>query len=122
MTSADLEKLGLSVRQKGPSLEAMLELSSSQLINPLTRSFIQRFTFRVSECKLIVTSPSELVGIHPILVKEMTSTVDLESRLVEGLNEHIYHLQRRSSELQTLGLTPHVDPETLQLASEVAAG
>jgi hypothetical protein len=120
--AADLEKLGLSVREVGPSLEAQLELSSSQLINPLTRSFIQKVSFRVSKDRLIVTAPPELVGINPILIREMSSPVEIESRLVEGLNEHIYHLQRRSSELQTLGLTPHVEPETLQLASEVKAG
>jgi len=117
--ATQLEKLGLTVRENGPSTEAQLELASSQLINPLTRSFIQQVQFRVSDDKLIVTHPPELVGTQPLSINELTSPVEIENKLVESLNEHIYHLQRRSSELQTLGLSPHVEPETLHLAAEV---
>jgi hypothetical protein len=121
-TVADLEKLGLTATQKGQTLEARLEFSSSQLLNPLTRRFIDEVRLTVVGDRLIVIEPPELVGTPPLTINELGNATDIETRLVNGLNEHIYHLQRRSAELQTLGLTPHVDPETLQLSSTVTAG
>jgi hypothetical protein len=121
-TAAQLETLGLSVRTQGKGLVAQLEFSSSQMVNPVTRSFIHRAEFTVAGDRLLVVAPSELVGMPPIPVGELKDQADLEARLAQGLNEHIYHLQRRSTELQTLGLSPHVEPKTLQLSTAVTAG
>jgi hypothetical protein len=62
------------------------------------------------------------LGIEAIRLSHVEKVSDLEQALLESFNDSISHLQRRSADLQALGLSPRVDPETLRLTAEVAAG
>jgi hypothetical protein len=117
-----LEDLGFNVRQSDDSFEADLELSSGQLINPLTRQFLTKATFTVLGDRLLVIDPPELVGCPPILLARVEKASDIEQALSDSLNEHIFQISRRSGELTALGISPKVAPETLQLSAEVRAG
>lgn len=116
-----LRDLGLSVRETELGTEADLELTTNSLMNPLTRNFIQKVTFTVLGDRLVAIDPAELVGIAPISLAGMEKMSALEEQVANAFNEHILHLQRRSAELQTLGLSPKVDPQQLSLSAEVTS-
>ena len=122
MDTARLEGLGLRVREDAAGTEAVLDLESSPLVNPLTRAFISEVTFQVMGDRLIPIAPPEVVGLAPILVGALIDPADIEALLSGAFNEHIFHVQRRSAELQVLGLTARVDPETLELSTVVEDG
>ncbi|MCY1023176.1 hypothetical protein [Pyxidicoccus sp. MSG2] len=122
MDTARLEGLGLQVREDAAGTEAVLDLESSPLVNPVTRAFIPEVTFQVMGDRLIPIAPAAVVGLAPILVGALSDVSDIEALLADAFNEHIFHVQRRSAELQVLGLAPRVDPETLELSTEVADG
>jgi hypothetical protein len=122
MDTARLEGLGLQVREDAAGTEAVLDLESSPLVNPLTRAFISEVTFQVMGDRLIPIAPPEVVGLAPILVGALIDPADIEALLSGAFNEHIFHVQRRSAELQVLGLTARVDPETLELSTVVEDG
>jgi hypothetical protein len=117
-----LEKLGLTVRQTSSGTEAELEPTGSPLFNPLARRALDKVTFSVLNDRLVVKAPPELVGTQPLSLAAVSKQADLEQLLSNSLSEHLFHLQRRSGELQTLGLSPAVDPETLQLTATLSAG
>ncbi|AGC45477.1 hypothetical protein MYSTI_04177 [Myxococcus stipitatus DSM 14675] len=122
MDTARLEALGLQVREDAAGIEAVLDLESSPLVNPVTKAFIAEVTFQVMGDRLIPISPAAVVGLAPILVGALSDVADIEALLSDAFNEHIFHVQRRSAELQVLGLPPRVDPETLELSTEVLEG
>jgi hypothetical protein len=120
---AFLEELGLTVREAEDGVvEADLELNSGQCVNPLTRKFINRATFTVLGERLIVVDPPELLGAPPVHLAHLTRGSALEDLLVKTLNDSIFQLQRRSAELSALGISPNVDPTSLQLSAELTAG
>lgn len=122
MDTARLQALGLQVREDAAGTEAVLDLESSPLVNPVTRAFIPEVTFQVMGDRLIPIAPAAVVGLAPVLVGALSDVSDIEALLADAFNEHIFHVQRRSAELQVLGLTPRVDSQTLELSTEVADG
>ena len=122
MDVAFLEQLGLTVRQADGVVEAELSIASSQAVNPLTRQFITSARFQLVGDRLIPIDPPELVGCAPINLAHTTDATNLEDTVVKQLVEHCTALSRRSSELSSMGFTPHVDPLTLQLTAELFVG
>ncbi|AKQ66262.1 hypothetical protein A176_003174 [Myxococcus hansupus] len=122
MDTARLEGLGLQLREDAAGTEAVLDLEASPLVNPVTRAFIPEVTFQVMGDRLIPISPPAVVGLAPILIGALSDVADIEALLADAFNEHIFHVQRRSAELQVLGLTPRVEPDTLELSTDVADG
>jgi len=120
MDSSRLEQLGLTV-EEGAEGAATLDLSSV-LINPVTRQAIEQVTFQVVGERLLPSAPPEVVGLTPILLTAVSDAADIESLIADSFNEAVFHLQRRSSELQVLGLSPVVEPETLVLSAELKEG
>src|SRR5438034_771880 len=114
MDPRDLEKLGLAIRPSGDTWEADLEITAS-LVNPLTQKFIARATLTQVGERLMVLSPPELVGLPPLNAQGVTRGSELEEQLARNLDEYIFMLQRRSEELQALGIAPNIQPETLLL-------
>lgn len=119
MNYAILQKLGLLLRQTGHGVEADLELMNLPLVNPITRRFINQVTFVVVEENLNFRAPPELVGLDPLTVAGVQHPYQLEERLNQVFNQGIFQLQRRSTELQAIGVGPVVDPETLKLTARV---
>jgi hypothetical protein len=122
MDRAFLEQLGLEVTEAQGVVEAQLQLTSGQAINPLTRVSIERVAFTVLGDRLLYVGPPEFVGAQPINLAFLTSATRLEDLVIGTLNDHLYQLERRSSELAALGVSPRVDPVTLQLTAEVEVG
>jgi hypothetical protein len=114
-----LEELGLDIREERGVIEATLELSSGRAINPMTRKPIDRVTFTVVGSRLLYVGPEEFVGAQPINLAHLPTGVRLEELVLDTLNEHLYQLERRSAELSSIGLSPKVDPHTLQLSATV---
>ncbi len=120
MDKAFLEELGLTVTtSSGGVVEAALDLSSGGAINPLTRQPIDKVSFTVVGDRLLYVSPPEFVGAQPINLAFLTKATRLEDLVVQTLNDHLYQLERRSSELSALGVNPKVDAATLQLTAEL---
>lgn len=122
MDARALEKLGFTVRETAAGLEAVLDLLSGTILNPLTRKFITEATFAVVGDRLIPVGPPELVGLAPIPASALTGASDADQQLADAFNEHVFHLQRRSAELQALGLEPKTHPDSLDLSAEVVVG
>ncbi len=123
MTTDRLEQLGLRVEQGASGPQAVLDLGQpSRVENPVTRQAISHVTFQVADNQLTPVAPPALVGLPPIVLDAVSSAEDV-SRLVSGaFDEYLFHLERRSSQLNALGLSPSVDPETLELSTELEAG
>jgi hypothetical protein len=119
--SSRLEQLGLTVEEGAAGDSATLDLTSV-LVNPVTRQAIEQVTLQVVGERLMPSAPPEVVGLPPILINAVSDAADIESLLSDAFNEAVFHLQRRSSELQVLGLSPVVDPETLVLTAELREG
>lgn len=119
MDRAFLEGLGLEVAESGGVVEAKLPLSSGQAFNPLTRSAIEQVTFTVMGDRLLYVGPAEFVGAQPINLAFLTPATRLEDLVVQTLNEHLFQLERRSTELTAMGVPPKVDPSTLQLTADL---
>ncbi len=115
-----LEALGLTVRAGADGDEAELELSS-QLMNPITRGFFDKVQFTSVGDRLVVIGPPELVGIAPLHLTGIEKASALEQQVSDAYTEHILQLQRRSKQLQSIGLQPRVDPKNLILMAEVEA-
>jgi hypothetical protein len=122
MDRAFLEQLGLEVKESEGVVEADLELTSGQAINPLTRQAIASVSFTVMGDRLLYVGPPEFVGAQPINLAFITSATRLEDLIISTLNDHLYQLERRSTELTSIGIAPRVDPATLQLSAELEAG
>ncbi len=121
MDTARLEQLGLTVRESATGIEATLDLSAV-LVNPMTRQPLAQVTFQVLGERLVPSAPPEVVGLPPVLVSAVEGAANIEALVSDSFSEAIMHLQRRSSELQVLGLTPHVDPARLELSARVSEG
>lgn len=121
MDRAFLEGLGLTVTEADGVVEAGLKLSDGQAFNPLTRQAIDHVNFTVMGDRLLYVGPPEFVGAQPINLAFITGATRLEDLVVKTLNEHLFQLERRSSELTSMGLHPKVDPATLQLTAELEA-
>ena len=122
MDQKRLEDLGFTVRKNDVGLEVSLDLISGGLLNPLTRKFLSEAVFAAVDDRLVAIEPAELVGLPPISLVGVERASEVEQQVGDLFNEHVLHLQRRSAELQALGLEPKVDPATLQLSAEVDAG
>lgn len=119
MDRAFLEQLGLDVTDADGVVEAELELHGGQALNPLTRRTIDRIAFTVMGDRLLYVGPPEFVGAQPINLAFLSPGTRLEDLVVATLNEHLFQLERRSNELTALGISPHVDPTSLQLTAEL---
>jgi hypothetical protein len=122
MDRAFLEQLGLTVTEADGVVEAELAVSDGQAFNPLTRQPIERVSFTVMGDRLLYVGPPEFVGAQPINLAFITGATRLEDLVVNTLNEQLFQLERRSSELSAMGIPPKVDPATLQLTAELEAG
>lgn len=125
MDAARLQQLGLTW-EAGPADdprggEAVLELQSLPLVNPLTRSAIGQVRLRPSDGGLLPVAPPEVLGLPPLQLGGAERSSDLEAQLSAAFSAASLHLQRRSAELQTLGVSPRVDPDTLRLSAELDA-
>jgi hypothetical protein len=118
MSAGRLEDLGLVTRDTDAGVEAELSLTAT-LVNPLTRQAIDRVQFMVVGDRLLAISPPELVGLPPVGLGGLGSAADLEAAIRGAFDTHILHLQRRSAELQELGIPAHVHPETLELTAQL---
>jgi len=119
MDRAFLEQLGLEVKEADGVVEARLPLASGQAFNPLTRQAIDHADFTVMGDRLLYVGPPEFVGAQPINLAFLTGSTRLEDLVVKTLNDHLFQLERRSSELTSMGLSPRVNPATLQLTAEL---
>ncbi len=119
MDRAFLEQLGLEVTEADGVVEAELALNSGQSFNPLTRRVIERVSFTVMGDRLLYVGPAEFVGAQPINLAFLSPGTRLEDIVVQTLNDHLFQLERRSNELTALGISPRVDPTTLQLSAEL---
>ncbi|MFZ5470502.1 MAG: hypothetical protein ACOZIN_13785 [Myxococcota bacterium] len=122
MDKRALEQMGLEVREAAGRLEVSLDLVTGKLTNPLTRQFLTRASLAVSGDRLVVVDPPELVGCPPVYLPRVANAAQIERQLADSLNESIFQLSRRSAELSALGVSPHVDPVTLNLSATVDAG
>jgi len=123
MDRAFLEGLGLAVHAGDNGVVgAELELTSAAAFNPLSRQALNRVNFTVIGDRLIFVGPPELVGANPINLAYLTPVTRLEDLVVQTLSSHLYQLERRSNELSALGVSPKVDPVTLQLSAELSRG
>jgi len=119
MADADrLTELGLGVTDAEAGIEAVLQLGTP-LLNPLARRPIPSGVFAFAENRLIPVEPPELVGLPPLSLDGVRSRSELEQQLAGAFQTHLVALQRRSSELRTLGFSPQVDPETLELLADI---
>lgn len=122
MDRAFLEGLGLTVTETSGVVEAELEIASAVVVNPLTRRPISAVSFTVMGDRLLYVAPPEFVGAQPINLAFLSANTRLEDLVVQTLNEHLYQLERRSNELGALGISPNVDPATLQLSATLDRG
>lgn len=120
MDKAHLEKLGLTLEDGESPLPRLSIALREPLINPVNRRPIERVAFTLVGDRLVPVGPPEAVGLPPVLISAMESAGDVEEEVAQGFHEHLLALERRSAELQVLGLNPWVDPETLGLSVEVA--
>lgn len=114
-----LEQLGLDVTEADGVVEAELTLTGGQSLNPLTHKLIERVNFTVMGDRLLYVGPPEFVGATPINLAFLSPGTRLEDLVVQTLNDHLFQLERRSNELTALGISPKVDPTTLQLSAEL---
>jgi hypothetical protein len=123
MTIARLEQLGLRVEQGASGPQVALELAGpAQRENPVTRQPIPHVVFQVVDNQLTPAAPPALVGLTPIPIDEVKSAEELAQRLSASFDEYLFELERRSAQLNALGLNPSVDPQTLVLSAELEAG
>lgn len=121
MSASHLQKLGLSVQEDETGTTAEFEPDSA-FINPVNRQLLSKISFTVMGDRLVVIDPPALVGSPPVAITRLERPADLEEQLGAALNEIIASVQRRTSELQKLGISSRVDPESLVLAAEVETG
>lgn len=123
MNTARLEQLGLRVEQgpDGPLVTLELE-EGSTLTNPATQQTISTLSFRIERDRLIPSAPPAVVGLTPVLLNAVASREDISLLISGAFDEYLFHIERRSAQLHTMGLHPSLDPESLLLSTELAAG
>lgn len=114
-----LEGLGLRVAEGPAGMQAVLSMAQQSLLNPLTRRQLNEVTFSVAGERLVAIHPPELVGIAPIPIARLTTGAELEAQVQAAFNEHVLQIQRRSGQLQAMGIASRVEPGTLQLTAEL---
>ena len=118
MEADRLAQLGLTVDEAGGGLEAVLALDRA-VVNPFTQAVRPAVTFALAEDRLIPVEPPELVGLPPLSVAELGDREQLEAQLRAAFDEHVAGLEHRVEELQALGISARVDPESLEIQGEV---
>ncbi|WP_224363126.1 hypothetical protein [Hyalangium versicolor] len=123
MDASRLEKLGLRMEEGSSSPLARLELPEGFVLdNPVTRKPLPPVTFQISDEVLIPIAPPAVAGLPPVPLNSVKTRTALALALTSAFDEFLFHLERRSSQLQALGLHPTVNPATLELSSELEAG
>jgi hypothetical protein len=97
-----------------------LELSAA-LINPLNQQIISQVSFTHFGDQLMVIAPPELVGLSPLTLKGTPAPDALENNLATAFDDYLQLLQRKSDELQALGLSPNINAESLLLSTDLQA-
>lgn len=115
-----LQELGFNVVGGDDSAEITAELLLP-LVNPLTRRFIDAVAFAaLPDGRLVTVFPPELIGLAPLSLTGVERLADFEAQLHLAWDDAVLQLQRRSAELQALGVEPQVEPNTLTLTATVA--
>ncbi|HEY8207190.1 MAG TPA: hypothetical protein VIG99_06905 [Myxococcaceae bacterium] len=114
-----LEGLGLTVAEGPAGMQAVLAMAQLPLLNPLTRRELKEVTFTVAGERLVAIHPPEVVGITPIAIPRLTTGDELQAQVHAAFNEHVQQTQRRSGQLQAMGIAARVEPGTLQLTAEL---
>ncbi|WP_171448452.1 hypothetical protein [Corallococcus carmarthensis] len=122
MDTARLRELGLQVREEPSGVEVVLDLEAASLVNPITKDFITEITFQVMGDRLIPIGPPAVVGMTPILLSSIDAAEEMQALILDTFSDHVFHLQRRSEELQLLGLPADVEPQSLELSTTVQEG
>jgi hypothetical protein len=123
MDSARLQKLGLRVATDDSGVQATLELEGgSAPVNPVTQKPLLSVAFRLSGNQLVPTAPPAVVGLPPIQLGAVVTRGDIVMLVTGAFEEYLFHVERRSAQLNALGLLPKVEPETLDLSTELEAG
>ena len=123
MDTSRLEQLGLRVDQGPSGTLATLELGpTARLENPVTRQPISQVTFLLAGERLVPAAPPAVLGLPPLLVSSLGTRADLTVLFGNTFDEYLFHIDRRSAQLQAMGLQPSLDPETLELSTELEAG
>jgi hypothetical protein len=123
MDTSRLEQLGLRVEQRPEGLLATLELGDgSTLTNPATQQSISAITFQAEGGRLVPWAPPAVVGLSPILLGSVASRDDIFTVVSTAFDEYLFHIERRSEQLHTMGLHPNLDPESLVLSTELETG
>ncbi len=123
MTTARLEQLGLRVEQGASGSQAVLSLAeASGLEQPRHPPADLPRHLPGGADRLIPIAPAALVGLPPIMLSSVTSAEEIAGLLSGAYDEYLFHLERRSAQLHALGLSPNVDPETLELSAELETG
>lgn len=113
-----LQSLGLTPRGSGDTLEVELELGSS-LINPLNHRILTHVTLRPVGDRLELRAPLELTGLSPVSLQGVTTAPELEAAIGSVFDSYVLLVQRRSDELQALGISPQVNPDSLVISATV---
>ena len=121
MEAERLARLGLTVQEGAAGPEVVLPLQRS-VFNPLTRKAVPTVTLALAEELLIPVDPPELVGLPPLPVDSVNEAPELEERLLAGFDAHVAQLQSMASTLEALGLSPCVEPDSLEVRAEAAVG
>ncbi len=122
MDRAFLEGLGLTVSDSDGVVEAELDLSHGLAINPLTRASINSVSFTVMGDRLLYVGPAEFIGAPPISLAFLAGGGRLEDLVLQTLTDHLFQVERRSTELSALGIDSQVNPATLQLLAQLERG
>lgn len=122
MDTARIEELGLRVEQSPDGVLATLELRGVALTNPATQQSIPTVTFRAEWDRLIPSAPPAVVGLTPVLLSSVASREDISSLVSSAFDEYLFHIERRSAQLHSMGLHPKLDPESLVLTTELESG
>ena len=114
MDAFQLEQLGLRAEEGSGGLKATLELAEGFVLeNPVTRQPLPPVTFQLTSDRLIPIAPPAVVGLPSILLGAVRNRAEISQLLSSAYDEHLFHLERRSAQLETMGLQPKLDPQTL---------
>lgn len=122
MREERLRELGLNIIAEGDATQVELQVTRATLLNPMTGQTIDRVVFEVIDERLAVTGPKELAGLPPLSLAAIDSGAELEEQLSHFFDELMLHLQRRTADLQALGVKANVDPSSLALTAVVEVG
>ncbi|WP_225411287.1 hypothetical protein [Stigmatella hybrida] len=123
MDTAQLEKLGLTVETSEDGARATLTLEPQVAPeNPVTHQRLSHVTFQVGPDRLTPLAPPAVAGLPSLPWRSVASAGELGLLVREVFEEHLFHVERRSAQLNALGLHPQVNPDTLELSAELVSG